>query len=50
MIIKFIEILRIAGVGIGVFHAYSVGTTPQQVLHFLCPWLLVSVAGSTGIE
>ena len=50
MIIKIIEALRIAGAGSGVFCAYFIGTTPQEVLHIMCPWLLVSIAGTTGFE
>lgn len=54
MIIKIIEILRIAGASFGIYWSYHLGmssaTPAESVLHLLSPWLLVSIAGSSGIE
>jgi len=54
LIIKIIEILRIAGASFGIYWSYHLGmssaTPAESVLHLLSPWLLVSIAGSSGIE
>lgn len=54
MIIKIIEILRIAGTCFGVFWAYYIGTstaTPaESVLHLITPWIIVSISGTSAIE
>ena len=50
MIIKIIEIIRIVATGLGVFLAYYYGKTPQEVLHLMSPWLIVAIAGTSGLE
>ena len=54
MLIKILEILRIAGVSIGMYISYSIGmatsTPPESVLHLISPWVLVSIAGTSAIE
>jgi len=50
MIIKIIEITRIVATAIGVFVAYYYGETPQQALHIIVPWLLLAIAGTSGLE
>lgn len=50
MIIKIIEIVRIAGTGLGVFLAYYFGETPQEILSIMCPWVVISIAGTSGLE
>ncbi|PLX05528.1 MAG: hypothetical protein C0598_14380 [Marinilabiliales bacterium] len=50
MIIKIIEALRIAGTAFGVFWAYYVGETPQEILNVMTPWVVVSIAGTSGLE
>lgn len=50
MIIKLIETLRIAATAFGVFWAYYVGETPQEVLHIMSPWVIVAIAGTSGLE
>jgi len=50
MIIKLIEISRITATAIGVFLAYYLGETPQEVLHILSPWVIVAIAGTSGLE
>jgi hypothetical protein len=50
MIIKIIEIIRIVATGFGVFISYYYGETPQEVLHLMSPWLIVAIAGTSGLE
>lgn len=50
MIIKLIEILRITATAFGVFWAYYVGETAQEILNIMVPWVVVSIAGSSGLE
>lgn len=50
MIIKIIEALRIAGTGAGVFLAYYLGETQQETLNIMCPWVVISIAGTSGLE
>ncbi len=54
MIIKIIEIIRIAGASFGIYWAYYVGmstsTPAESVLHVLTPWIIVSIAGTSAIE
>ncbi len=54
MIIKIIEIIRIAGASFGIYWAYyidmSTGTPAESVLHILTPWIIVSIAGTSAIE
>ena len=54
MIIKLIEIIRIVGTSFGIFWAYYAGMNSNEpaaaVLHLLVPWVIFSVAGTSGIE
>lgn len=54
MIIKIIEIIRIAGASFGIYWAYYIGmstsTPAESVLHILTPWIIVSIAGTSAIE
>lgn len=54
MIIKIIEAIRIAATCFGIFWAYYIGmstSTPEiSVLHLITPWIIVSIAGTSGIE
>ncbi len=54
MIIKIIEIIRIAGASFGIYWAYYVGmessTPAESVLNILTPWIIVSIAGTSAIE
>lgn len=50
MIIKIIEGLRIAGTAFGVFWAYYVGESPEEILNIMVPWIIISIAGTSGIE
>ena len=54
MIIKIIEIIRIAGTSFGIYWAYYIGmessTPPESVLHILSPWIIMSVAGTSAFE
>uniref|UniRef100_B3EJ85 Integral membrane protein n=1 Tax=Chlorobium phaeobacteroides (strain BS1) TaxID=331678 RepID=B3EJ85_CHLPB len=50
MIIKLLEILRIAGASVGVFLAYYFGKSPEEVLCIMTPWFIGSVAGLSAIE
>jgi len=50
MIIKILEILRIAGAIVGCFLAYYLGNTTEEIISILVPWLVVSIAGLSGIE
>jgi len=54
MIIKIIEIIRIAGASFGIYWAYYIGmgtsTPDESVLHILTPWIIVSIAGTSAIE
>ena len=45
-----LEIGRWICVVLGFQFAFSQGTTPQDQLHILTPWIVVSLAGLTGIE
>lgn len=49
MIAKILEILRILGAAIGFFIAYNRWHTPIAAIHVLVPWLIISLAGLTGI-
>ncbi len=50
MIIKVLEILRITGTGLGIFLAYYYGKNPEEILHIMTPWLVVSIAGLSALE
>ncbi len=54
MIIKIIEIVRIAGTCFGIFWAYFIGMSgdnpAQSVLHIITPWVIISLAGTSAIE
>lgn len=54
MIIKIIEIIRIAGATFGIFWSYYAGTSmempEQSVLHIMTPWVIVSIAGTSALE
>lgn len=54
MIIKIIEIIRIAGASFGIYWAYYAGmstsTPSESVLHIITPWVIVSLAGTSAIE
>ena len=54
MIIKIIEILRIAGASFGIFWAYNIGMGEPDpaaaVLHIMTPWVMFSIAGTSGLE
>jgi len=50
MIIKLLEVLRIAGACLGVFLAYYFGTTPEEVLRIMTPWLIGSIAGFSAVD
>ena len=45
-----LEVLRFAGVIAGFALALQFGHTPQAQMHILMPWIVVSLAGLTGIE
>lgn len=49
-ICHILEILRFAGVIAGFAFALQYGGTPQGQLHILMPWIVISIAGLTGIE
>ena len=54
MIIKIIEILRIAGATFGIYWAYNVGMSQpnpaEAVLHIMTPWIVFSIAGTSALE
>jgi len=50
MVIKILESLRIVGVISGYFIAYFTTDSPTEILHILTIWMIVSVAGLSGIE
>jgi uncharacterized membrane protein len=54
MIIKILEIVRIAAVGIAFYWGYSVGFRdgyhPEAQLHIMIPIIIVAIAGFSGIE
>lgn len=54
MIIKIIEIIRIAGASFGIYWAYYIGmqtgTPAESVLHILTPWIIVSISGTSAFE
>ncbi len=45
-----LEVLRIAAVVAGFALAYGSALTPAEQLHVLMPWVVISLAGLTGIE
>ncbi|MCF8130417.1 MAG: hypothetical protein K9N10_18050 [Deltaproteobacteria bacterium] len=49
-ICQALEITRWIGVVIGFQLAFLSGTNPQQQLHIMTPWIVISLAGLTGIE
>lgn len=49
-ICHILELLRFAGVIAGFALALQFGHTPQGELHILMPWVVISLAGLTGIE
>ena len=49
-ICRVLEILRWVGVGIGIFLALLLGEGPVQQFSILCGWVVISLAGLTGIE
>jgi len=54
MIIKILELLRIAGVALAFYFGYSIayqnGYNPEAQLHFMIPVIILSIAGLSGIE
>lgn len=50
MITKIIEIVRIIATAFGVFWSYYSGDTPQEVLHIMSPWVIIAIAGTSGLE
>jgi hypothetical protein len=54
MVIKILELLRIAGVALAFYFGYSIayqnGYNPEAQLHFMIPVIIVSIAGLSGIE
>ncbi|MFH1873975.1 MAG: DUF6790 family protein [Pseudomonadota bacterium] len=49
-ICHLLETMRWLGVGLGFGLALAWGKDPQHQLHILMPWLVISLAGLTGIE
>ena len=49
-LIKWFEIGRYVGIFLGIFFGYAYGNTPQEILHVLIPWVVITIAGLTGIE
>jgi hypothetical protein len=49
-IIKSFEIGRFVGVILGFYFGYACGDGPREILHVLVPWIVISLAGLTGIE
>lgn len=49
-ICRLLEILRWVGVGLGIFLALLLGKDPAQQFNILCIWVVISLAGLTGIE
>jgi hypothetical protein len=54
MLIKILDIIRIALVGIAFFFGYSIGFgeiyDPIAQLHFMTPIVIIAIAGISGIE
>lgn len=50
MIIKILEFLRVAGVIAGYVIAYFFADTPEESLRTLTVWMIVSIAGLSGLE
>lgn len=50
MIIKIFEITRIVSASVGCFITYYLYDTPEGILHLLAPWMIVTLAGLSGIE
>jgi hypothetical protein len=50
MIIKLLEIFRIIGACLGVFLAYYFGTSPEEILRIMTPWMIGSIAGFSAID
>jgi hypothetical protein len=50
MIIKIIELVRIVATAFGIFWSYYSGDTPQEVLHLMSPWVIISIAGTSALE
>ncbi len=49
--IKYFEIFRISGVSAVIFFGYYFYTgEPAELLHFLTPWLILLIAGLSGVE
>jgi len=49
-IVTSFEIARYVGIFLGIYFGYACGDNPQEILHVLFPWLVISVAGLTGTE
>lgn len=49
-IVTSFEIARYVGIFFGIYFGYACGDSPQEILHVLVPWLVISVVGLTGIE
>lgn len=49
-IVTSFEIARYVGIFFGIYFGYAFGDSPWEILHVLVPWLVISVAGLTGIE
>ena len=47
---NFLELLRWVGAGTGIFLASLIQNNPTKQLDVLCIWVVVSIAGLTGIE
>lgn len=50
MIIKILEIMRLAGVIAGYLISYFMFETPEEILKSLTIWTIVSIAGLSGLE
>ncbi len=49
-ICQLLEIIRWVGVILGFQFALLLAKTPKEQIHILAPWIVVSLAGLTGIE
>jgi hypothetical protein len=49
-ICRLLEILRWTGVGAGIFFAFTFGKDPAQLFNILSLFVVISIAGFTGIE
>lgn len=47
---SFFELIRVISAGTGIFLAFLIPNDPERQLNVLCLWVVVSLAGLTGIE